>query len=143
MTTVPRRWSLPEERDRLTRKQISALFIRQDGRCPNCQQKLEMKGGLPVFVDEHVEPLWRRGTNELKNRELWCKPCTVPKTSGEATQRAKAYAVRDKMIGAKVSKTKAKGLGFGGRNPHMKKMMDGRVIDRRTGLPWGQSEEEE
>lgn len=125
-----RRWSLPEERDRLTRKQFVELFMRQDGRCPGCGQKLEIKGGRVVCVDEHVNPLWRGGTNELKNRELWCKPCTIPKTSAETTQRAKVYRSRDKHIGAiKASKKPGRSLG----NSRYKVKMNGDVVDRETG----------
>ncbi len=119
-----RTWTIPEERDRLTRKQIAALFLRQDGRCPECDQKLMIKGGQPVFVDEHVNPLWRGGTNELKNREMWCAACTKPKTAAEATQRAKALSVRDKHIGAK--KTKGRPIP-GSKASGQRKRMSGKV----------------
>lgn len=95
-----RTWTLPEPRERLSRKQYADLYLRQDGRCPQCLQKLEIKGGKPVCVDEHVNPLWRGGTNGLENRELWCVPCTKPKTAQETTDRAKGLRVRDKHIGA-------------------------------------------
>lgn len=121
-----RRWTLPEPRERLTRKQIAELFLRQDGRCPNCTQKLEVKGGKPVCVDEHLEPLWRGGSNDLVNRELWCNPCTRPKTATEASQRAKALAVRDKHIGAK----KASRAIPGSRNSPWKRKMDGTMVRR-------------
>ena len=74
--------------------------MRQQGRCPECTQKLEVKGGRVVCVDEHLEPLWRKGTNELKNRELWCKLCSSIKTAVETTERTDGYRVRDKFIGA-------------------------------------------
>jgi hypothetical protein len=104
---MTRRWQEPEERKQLTKKQYVTLFLRQDGRCPECSQKLEVKGGEAVTIrDEHVTPLWAGGTNELRNRELWCLPCTKPKDAAEATQRAKAIRVRDKFIGA-VAKPKS------------------------------------
>lgn len=134
---VERRWWLPEDRKALTRKQRADLFIRQDGRCPNCTQRLETKGGTPVCVDEHLEPLWRGGKNELANRELWCVPCTKPKTAAESTQRGKALAVRDKHIGAR----KARRPFY--CNENMKKTMSGSVVDRRTGRPWGERNEDE
>ncbi len=96
-----RRWILPERRKPLTPKQYVELFLRQDGRCPNCTQKLEVKGGTEVeIIDEHVNPLWRGGSNELWNRELWCKPCTKPKTAQEATDRAKGERAFERYIGA-------------------------------------------
>lgn len=105
-----RRWTLPERRKPLTRKEYVELYMRQDGRCPCCGQKLEVKGGDEVeIIDEHVNPLWRGGTNDLWNRELWCRPCTKPKTASEAGDRADAYAARDKFIGAPMPK---RGRGF-------------------------------
>jgi 5-methylcytosine-specific restriction protein A len=121
-----RRWSLPEARERLTRKQFVELFMRQDGRCPECTQKLEMKGGRVVCVDEHINPLWRGGKNELTNRELWCKPCSTDKTSRETTERTDSYRVRDKHIGALRS---ARSMPCG-RGSRWKKKMDGTVVPR-------------
>jgi 5-methylcytosine-specific restriction endonuclease McrA len=126
-----RRWTLPEPRERLTRKQFVALFMRQDGRCGNCTQKLEVKGGQVVCVDEHLNPLWRGGSNEMVNRELWCAPCTKPKTAQEAAQRGKAERVRDKHIGALKSGTPMKA----GRTSPYKRKMNGQLVWRDSGEP--------
>jgi 5-methylcytosine-specific restriction enzyme A len=128
MANEERVWTLPEDRKPLTRKQIAALFLRQDGKCPNCGQKLETKGNRPVeFIDEHVNPLWRGGSNDLKNRELWCIPCTKPKTAKEAGERAKGLNIRDKHIGAK----KPKGPPMpGSKNSKWKKPMRGNAVRR-------------
>lgn len=107
-----RTWIIPERRKPLTRKEYVELFMRQDGRCGCCGQRLVVKGGVEVEVeirDEHLTPLWRGGGNELENRELWCKPCTKPKDAREATDRAKGERVRDNFIGAPKVK---KGRGF-------------------------------
>jgi hypothetical protein len=101
--------------------------MRQDGRCGNCGQRLEIKGGKPVCVDEHLNPLWRGGSNAIDNRELWCSPCTKPKTAKEAGERTKAYRVRDKHIGA------FRGEKRGGFQTRYKKCVNGDVIDRETG----------
>lgn len=100
--TERRVWLLPEDRKPLTRKQRAALFLRQDGLCPCCSQKLHIKGHEDVtIIDEHVNPLWRGGSNDLSNRELWCSKCASDKTSGESTQRGKTLRQRDAHIGAK------------------------------------------
>jgi hypothetical protein len=110
--STERRWRLPEDRKPLTRKQYAALFLKQDGRCACCGQRLEIKGGRDVeatggapATDEHLQPLSMLGTNEMWNRELWCKPCATVKTSAEAPIRAKSDRIRDSHIGAKKSKT--------------------------------------
>ncbi len=123
-----RRWSLPEGRKPLTRKQRAALFLRQDGKCPSCGQRLEIKGNKPVCVDEHVNPLWRGGSNDLENRELWCAPCTKPKTAQESGERARGNRVRDKHIGA-IDRRSKRG-GFSGK---FKKKMNGDLVNRETG----------
>lgn len=121
-------WILPERRKPLTRKEYAELYLRQDGRCPQCGQKLEVKGGNEVEIrDEHLNPLWRGGSNELSNRELWCKPCTRPKDAEEATQRAKVKHSRDKHIGAMP---KSKNPIPGSRSTRWKKKLDGSVVER-------------
>jgi 5-methylcytosine-specific restriction enzyme A len=122
-----RTWHPPEDRKPLTRKQIADLFLRQDGKCPECGQKLQMKGHRVVGVDEHVNPLWRGGSNDLENRELWCQPCTKPKTAQEATERAKGLRVRDKAIGA--FKRSGKPMA-GSRASGWRRKMDGSVVRR-------------
>jgi len=123
-----RKWSIPEERKPLTRKQRAELFLRQDGRCPNCTQRLEIKGSRPVCIDEHVNPLWRGGSNDLANRELWCVPCTKPKTAAESTDRGKGLRIRDKHIGA-IDRRK----GRNGLSTKFSKKFNGDIINRETG----------
>jgi 5-methylcytosine-specific restriction endonuclease McrA len=124
-----RHWRLPENRKPLSRKEYAEIFLRQDGRCPNCGQRLNIKGADEVEVwDEHVRPLWAGGSNNLSNRELWCKPCTKPKTAAEAADRAKSNAVRDKHIGAPV-KRKSRPIP-GSRASAWKRKFDG-TIERR------------
>jgi len=129
---VERRWKLPEDRKPLTRKEYAELFLKQDGNCPNCGQRIEVKGGQEVeIIDEHITPLWLGGSNELHNRELWCKPCTRPKTSAESTLRGKSNRIRDEHIGARESKTPMKC----GRKSKLKKTFYHGVVDRETGEP--------
>lgn len=125
-----RKWSIPEERKPLTRKQRAELFLRQDGRCPTCGQRLEIKGGRPVAIDEHVNPLWRGGSNDLANRELWCVPCTRPKTKQEAVERGKSNRVRDKHIGAIDRRENTAGRW---RGSNLRKKLNGDIVDKYTG----------
>ena len=95
-------WELPVDRKYLTRKQVAELFLKQNGRCPVCDQKLETKGNVPVdVIREHLNPLWLTGDNDLQNMALLCKPCATVKTAEEATQRGKMLRQRDAHIGAK------------------------------------------
>ena len=105
-----RTWQPMAARTKLTRKQIAALFLAQDGRCPLCNQKLQTKGHSPIeFTDEHMRPRWAGGPESLDNRALVCRPCAKQKTAAEAPVRAKGLRVRDKQIGAQKSKQPFKG----------------------------------
>jgi 5-methylcytosine-specific restriction endonuclease McrA len=98
-SAAERKWIIPEERDRLSKSEIKELFLRQDGLCPLCGQQLQHKGHLPVqFIDEHMTPLWKGGSNALHNRALLCKPCALDKTSAEAGQRAKGNRAFEKQV---------------------------------------------
>ena len=102
---MTRTWEPMDPRTKLTRKQIAALFLAQDGRCVLCGQKLQTKGHTPVeFIDEHMIPRWAGGPESQENRALVCKPCAKDKTAAEAPVRAKGLRARDKFIGAKVRK---------------------------------------
>lgn len=99
-------WVIPEERKRLTKKQWTELFLKQGGRCPNCTQNLVVKGANEIdIIDEHVKPLSMHGSNDLSNRQLWCKKCSTVKTSEEAPIRAKSNRIRAKHIGAPKEKS--------------------------------------
>src|SRR5262249_56581076 len=120
-------WIIPEKRNRLTDKQKVELFLAQQGLCPNCGQRLEVKGHEEVdATDEHLVPLWKGGTNALSNRQLWCRPCTKPKTANEATERAKVNKTFKKFVGIKKSKSTMPGS----RNSRFKRKMDGTVVRR-------------
>ena len=94
-------WRLPEDRKRLSKKEWTELFIKQDGRCGSCGQRLVIKGANEVEIwDEHLQPLSIGGLNDLANRQLWCKLCSSIKTAEEAPIRAKSNRIRAKHIGA-------------------------------------------
>ena len=141
--TDERRWHIPEERDRLSKKEWLALFYAQDGKCAHkgCGQKLHLKGSTEVEVetapaiDEHVRPLSMLGSNKRSNRQLWCVGCATDKTSVEAPIRAKSNRVRDKFIGAPKPKSKRKSYFPGGKDDPrgLKKSPSGKITDRRTG----------
>ena len=123
------KWQLPEKRKPLTRRQFAQLYLAQNGACACCARKLGREGTQEVeIIDEHLQPLWALGSNDLSNRELWCKECATVKTGEEATQRAKEHRVRDKFIGA----WKPKGNPIpGSRRSAWKKTVDGRTIKRK------------
>ena len=119
-------WQPNEDRKPLTRKQWVELFMLQNGRCPCCDQRLQVKGAAEVW-DEHLKPLSMGGSNELGNRALYCKPCAKTKTKAEAQIRAKSNRIRDKAIGAFKKRSTFKT----NRDAPFKKKMDG-TVEKRT-----------
>lgn len=125
---TPRTWEPMDPRTKLTRKQIAELFLRQDGKCPECGQKLQTKGHEPVeFTDEHMLPRWAGGSEDLGNRGLVCRPCARDKTTEEAPKLAKMKRVRDKHIGAKRSQNPLPGSRASGWRKPMNKPAERRA----------------
>jgi 5-methylcytosine-specific restriction endonuclease McrA len=121
-----------EKRKPLTTKQRVELFRSSGGKCCIC--------GLPIqgavegwdvyegedFIDEHIEPLWRNGTNDLKNRGVAHVKCARKKTAKEATDRSKVRRTALKMYGFKKSKNPMRG----GKRDVFKKKLNGTVVRR-------------
>lgn len=137
--TAERQWHVPEERDRLGKKEWRDLYIKQNGRCAcGCGTRLEVKGGIEVEVeegdgplepaiDEHVQPLSLSGSNKRSNRQLWAKGCAAVKTAKEAPIRAKSNRVRDKFIGTPKPKSKRAMPGSRNHPSGLRKRMSGDV----------------
>lgn len=72
----------PVARKVLTRAEFGQIMIDQNGRCAcGCGEKLQpMTEGV---IDEHLISLGAGGTNDLKNRALYRKPCATAKTVGD------------------------------------------------------------
>lgn len=65
----------------LTNAQLFELFGAQHGKC-TCGTILIVgpKGQHTNFIDEHIQPISRGGTNDLANRRLNCIECAKRKT---------------------------------------------------------------
>lgn len=114
-------------RKKLSDKQLLQLFIAHNGICCVCGYKID---GVKEAWDEHVNPLWRTGTNEPSNRGVAHDRCARQKSAAETTQRAKVRSVSEKHFGARRAKTKP--MPFG-RRSGLKKKMDGTVVRRGEG----------
>lgn len=81
--------------------------------------------GVKVQYD-HTVPLWLGGSNTESNLQAVTDTAHKAKTKAEATVRAKCNRTRKKHLG--IAKPKAS-LS----HPTLKRLMDGTVVDRRTG----------
>ncbi|SOC45719.1 HNH endonuclease [Rhizobium subbaraonis] len=87
--------------------------------------------GVPLGSDakveyDHIVPLWLGGTNTERNLQAVTSDAHKRKTATEAKVRAKCNRTRKKHLGIKSEKR-------GGFPKHLKRKMDGTVIDTRTG----------
>lgn len=72
-------------RDSLLRRKV---FERDQGFCANgC-------GYDAKWIHDHIVPLWQGGKDNLENSQTLCRRCEKPKTSDEATKRAKSDRIR-------------------------------------------------
>lgn len=115
----------PEPRVSLRGKRRVQLFLDHDGVCVICKGKID--GVKERWIDEHIIPLSRGGTNDLSNRGPAHEKCAIEKTKTDVKGLAKDRRIYSKHIGAKKS---AKPMA-GSRSSPWKKKMDGTVERRR------------
>jgi 5-methylcytosine-specific restriction protein A len=112
-----------EPRKPLTNKQRLEMFVRHNGICCICGRHIN---GVREAWDEHISPLWLAGDNSAENRAPAHERCARVKTSREATERAKGQRVAERHFGAK----RPKRIMPGSRRHHLKKRLDGSVVER-------------
>lgn len=61
------------------------IMSRDSGTCVICRAA----GRFTLATDcDHIEPVWRGGTDAGRNLQPLCRPCHKTKTAAEATERA-------------------------------------------------------
>lgn len=113
-----------ERRKPLTDKQRMRLFVEHKGICCLCKFKIKPS---EKWIDEHFDPLWRNGGNELGNRGPAHERCAREKTRIETRERAKGRRVAEKHFGAKRAK---RPMPCGKNSPFKRRMSDGKVVRR-------------
>ncbi len=124
---MTRTWIKTPDRPSLTRKQRVEIYMRTDGRCYLCSQKI--RGG--EWEAEHPIARELGGTDDPTELMPCCIPCHKVKTAKDKGTIAKAKRVRDKAIGALKSKSPMPC----GRTSPRKRRMDGTVVWRDSGEP--------
>ncbi len=83
-------------------------------------------GSDAVVQYDHIVPLWLGGSNSESNLQAVTSEAHKRKTATEAKVRAKCNRTRKKHRGIEKPKSSLS-------NPRFKKLMNGDVVDRRTG----------
>ena len=112
------------KRSHLSTHQRAKMFIEHDGICVICKMKID--GTRERWIDEHIYPLGRGGTNEMDNRGPAHERCAIEKTKKDVKDIAKDRRVFAQNIGAK----RAKKPMPGSRDSEWKHKMDGTWVRR-------------
>ena len=90
------------KRKGLSRMKRAKLFALHDGVCVLCKSKID--GVRERWIDEHIIPLSRGGSNEMDNRGPAHEKCAIEKTKFDKAGLAKDRRIYAKNIGAVRSK---------------------------------------
>ncbi len=105
---------------------VKARVFKTFGGVCQCGCTIKIATGMAWEAD-HKIPIAAGGANRETNLHPLLKAHHDEKTSREATERSKIYAVRNAHIGAKK---KGGGWGYGKDSPY-KKTIDGRIVLRK------------
>lgn len=89
MTDLPK-LPTPEKRRGFTPRQVAAVFIKCDGRCQHCQEKVKLDG----YQIDHIHRRDALGEHTLENWQLLCKPCHAEKTRVDNYEAKKGARIR-------------------------------------------------
>lgn len=121
----------PTKRKPLTPAQRREILARQNDLCGECDASLiwQVVEGRKVYgpvIDEHVLRLFVGGSNELRNRQLWCVACSKAKTKAEAPQNAKVRRILAWDEPAEPSRIHSRGF-----DQRLSKGVNGKVKPRK------------
>lgn len=116
----------------LTPNQRREILARQEDLCGECGTSLiwQVVEGRKVYgpmIDEHFLRLYVGGSNELRNRQLWCVGCSKAKTKAEAAPNAKIRRILD-WEEEEQAPSRLHGPGF---PKHLTRGVDGKVRPRK------------
>lgn len=80
----------PEKRKAFTARDVAAVFIKCDGRCAMCSEKVK----LGEYAIDHIQALDHLGAHSLDNWQLLCRPCHIVKTGKDVKASAKGRRLR-------------------------------------------------
>lgn len=115
----------PAKRQRFSPRDVASVFIKCDGRCASCREKVQLDG----YAIDHIQALDHLGKHELKNWQLLCRPCHAVKTASDVKASAKGRRLRNECGQAKRRAERGgsmiKSRGF---DKTLRKRMDGTVV---------------
>ena len=80
----------PLKRRSFTAREVASVFIKYDGRCASCAEKVK----LGEYAVDHIQALDHLGAHTLDNWQLLCVGCHKLKTAKEVKASAKGRRLR-------------------------------------------------
>lgn len=80
----------PLKRKSFTAREVASVFIKYDGRCAHCSEKVK----LGEYAVDHIHALDHLGKHELENWQLLCVGCHKLKTASDVKASAKGRRIR-------------------------------------------------
>ena len=83
----------PIKRKSFTAREVASVFIKYDGRCAACSEKVR----LGEYAVDHIQALDHLGKHELENWQLLCVGCHKIKTVNDVKASAKGRRIRQEV----------------------------------------------
>lgn len=83
----------PIKRKSFTAREVASVFIKYDGRCAHCSEKVK----LGEYAVDHIQALDHLGKHELENWQLLCVGCHKLKTASDVKASAKGRRIRKRI----------------------------------------------
>ena len=96
----------PEKRRSFTARNIAAVFIKYDGRCAHCSEKVK----LGEYAVDHIQALDHLGAHTLDNWQLLCVGCHAIKTANDVKASAKGRRIRGETGNGRKQPIRSRGF---------------------------------
>jgi 5-methylcytosine-specific restriction endonuclease McrA len=96
----------PEKRRSFTARNIAAVFIKYDGRCAHCSEKVR----IGEYAVDHIQALDHLGAHTLDNWQLLCVGCHAIKTANDVKASAKGRRIRGETGNGRKQPIRSRGF---------------------------------
>jgi 5-methylcytosine-specific restriction endonuclease McrA len=131
INTLPK----PLKRRSFTAREVASVFIKYDGRCASCAEKVK----LGEYAVDHIQALDHLGAHTLDNWQLLCVGCHKLKTAKDVKASAKGRRLRGESCAGPKKAIPSRGFGrlpegrdpkrwqSAGFNKSLRRKMNGKV----------------
>jgi 5-methylcytosine-specific restriction endonuclease McrA len=97
----------PLKRRSFTAREVASVFIKYDGRCASCAEKVK----LGEYAVDHIQALDHLGAHTFDNWQLLCVGCHKLKTASDVKASAKGRRIRGESGAGPKKAIPSRGFG--------------------------------